>query len=354
MGRLFVAVAVLLAGGGPALADDNARATLGGYEFITGGIIELDGRVRESAFVSGGDVNVGGQIGRNLYAAGGDVRLAGQVNGDARMAGGKLRVSPEARVDGDLTLAGGSIVVDGAVGEDLGAYGERITVNGSVGGDVELAGEELRVGPDARIAGELVYRSSDEIVVEQGAQVAGGVHREAHERRWERAAEGASIVGGIALTLGMVLLGALLVLGMPQFSREAGAAIRLQPWHSLGLGCAMLLGVPLLLVMLVVTIIGIPLAVVLAFGYAVLLALGYLVGAIFLADFTLERIDPVKLGSAWWRTLFLLLAVVGIALVNQVPIVGEAACFLLFLAGVGAFTLRAWRGFRNDSALAAS
>ncbi|MGH8203222.1 MAG: hypothetical protein ACREU4_14045, partial [Burkholderiales bacterium] len=147
-----------------------------------------------------------------------------------------------------------------------------------------------------------------------------------------------------------VLLGAILVLGMPQFSREAAAAIRSRPGQALGLGIAMLVGVPVALVALIVTIIGIPLAVLLAFAYGALLMLGWLIAAIFLGDLALERIDAAKLGSVWWRALFMLLAIVAIAIVRQVPVAGPIACWLLFLAGVGAFTLRAWLGFRSETA----
>ena len=74
--------------------------------------------------------------------------------------------------------------------------------------------------------------------------------------------------------------------------------------------------------------------------------LGYLIAAIFVGDLALERIDAAKLGSVWWRALFLVLAIVVIAFVRQIPVVGDIAWWLLFLAGVGAFTMRAWRGFR--------
>jgi hypothetical protein len=102
----------------------------------------------------------------------------------------------------------------------------------------------------------------------------------------------------------------------------------------------------------VVTIIGIPLALVLAFAYGALLILGYLIGAIFVGDFALGRIDAGKLDSVWWRALFLLLAIVAIAVVKAVPVVGPIAAMLLFLAGLGAFTLRAWQGFRSEPAAA--
>ena len=353
MNRLIAGFAVLLLAAAPAAADDSARASLGGNEFLAGGQVELGGRVRRNAFVSGGDVTVEASVGRNLFAAGGDVRLAGEVEGDARLAGGVLSIARDARVGGDATLAGGTIEVDGPVGGDLHAYGERIVVNGVVDGDVRMAGEELRIGPDARIAGRVLYRSDEALDVAQGAELAGGAERSTSDRAWRRAARGASIVGGITISLGMVLLGAVLVLGMPRFSREAAAAIRSKPWQALGLGIAMLVGVPVALVVLIVTIIGIPLAVLLAFAYGALLMLGWLIAAIFLGDLVLERIDAAKLGSVWWRALFMLLAIVAIAIVRQVPVAGPIACWLLFLAGVGAFTLRAWQGFRSEPAPAA-
>ena len=352
MNRFIAAFALLLGVPGPAFADDTARASVRGNEFLAGGYVELSDRVPENAFVSGGDVLVDGIVGRNLYAAGGDVRLEGQVEEDVRMAGGTLRVSSEARIGDDATLAGGSIVMDGAIAGDLRAYGERIVVNGSVDGDVEFSGEDLRLGPDARIGGEVVYRSRDDIIVDSGAQVAGRISKSTGDRAWRKVARGATIVGGITVSLGMVLLGAVLVLGMPRFSREAGATIRGKPWHVLGLGCAMLIGVPVALAVLLVTIVGIPLAVLLAFAYGAMLMLGFLIAAIFVGDVVLERIDPKKLDSVWWRALFMLLAVVAIAIVRQVPFAGPLAWWALFLAGIGAFTMRAWRGFRDDPAIA--
>jgi cytoskeletal protein CcmA (bactofilin family) len=353
MNRLIAAFALLVGVSGLASADDDTvRASLRGNEFLAGGYVELSDRVSRSAFVSGGDVLVDGSVGRNLFAAGGDVRLVGEVDGDVRLAGGTLKVSSEARIGDDATLAGGSIVMDGEVSGDLRAYGERIVVNGSVDGDVEFAGENLRLGPDARIGGRVVYRSRDDIVVAEGAEVAGGISKATKDRSWRRIAHGATIVGGITVSLGMVLLGAVLVLGMPRFSRDAGVAILQKPWQVLGLGCTMLIGVPVALAVLVVTIVGIPLALLLAFAYAAILMLGYLIAAIFVGDFVLERIDKAKLESVWWRALFMLLAVIAIAIVRQVPLAGSLVWWVLFLAGVGAFTMRAWQGFKNDPAVA--
>jgi hypothetical protein len=81
--------------------------------------------------------------------------------------------------------------------------------------------------------------------------------------------------------------------------------------------------------------------------------LGYLIAAIFVGDTALEKISKAKMDSAWWRVLFMFLALVAIAIVKAVPFIGGVIVLLLFIAGIGAFTMRSWAGFRRDAAEAA-
>lgn len=370
MGKTVAACILLLAGGmGVAAADDdNARASIGdsrltagdevvfdepveGSAFAAGARVEVRERIDRSAYLSGANVTVTGSIGRNLYAAGGEVRLEGEVDGKVRAAGGKVRVAREGRIGGNAAFAGDSIEVDGTVGGRLRAVGDTIAINGTVGGDVELAGDSLRIGPDARITGRVEYRSGRDITVDPQAVVRGGVTEMQQDRRWLRkAGHAATIFGGITISLGMVLLGALLILAMPRFSREAAAKVRQKPWQSAGLGCIMLIGIPFAIIILLITVIGIPLALLLVFGYVALMLLGYLVAAIFVGDTALERVGKEKLDSVWWRALFMFLGLLAIAILKIVPIIGGLVVFLLFIAGIGAFTMRGWAGFRDDAA----
>ncbi len=369
MNRTCAALILVAAGSiGVAVAQDSTEASIGdsrltagdvvvldepidGNAFAAGSRVEVRERVDGSAFLSGGNVTVAGPVGRNLYAAGGEVRIEGDVDGRARAAGGKIRVSSDARIGGSAAFAGDSIEVDGAIGKRLRAFGDTIVINGSVGGDVEVAGESIRIGPDARIDGRVEYRSSRDIEVDPAAQVAGGVTEHQQDRRWLRKlGHGAAIFGGATLSFGVVLIGALMILAMPRFSREAAATILQKPWQSAGLGVVMLLGVPFAIIVLLVTAIGIPLALLLVFGYVVLMLLGYLIAAIFVGDAALERLGGKKVESPWWRVLFMFLALVVIAIIKLVPFIGGLAASLLFIAGIGAFTMRSWRGFRSDTA----
>jgi hypothetical protein len=345
MGRIVAAIVLAFTAFSGVAAEDTARASIGdtrlsagdevildepidGNAFAAAGRVEVRGRVRRSAFITGGDVAVMGPIGRNLFAAGGDVRIESEVDGRVRAAGGKIRVAKGARLNDSATFAGGSIEVDGEIRERLRAFGETIIINGTIGGDIE---------------------------VDPAAQVSGGVMEVDREKKWLRkVGHGAAIAGGITVSLGMVLIGALLILAMPRFSREAAGNVQSRPLQSLGMGCVMLIGVPFAIIVLLITIIGIPLAILLGFAYAMLLLLGYLIAAIFVGDFVLGKVSTAKLDSVWWRALFMFLALIALAIVKQLPLIGGLAVFLLFLAGIGAFTMRSWQGFRQDTTPAAA
>ena len=361
MMRVWTAGFLALAGMiGVALADDHRlsagdEVTLDEYVpgnvYLAAGRVNLDERVGGSAFVTGGEVDVTGSIGRNLYAAGGDLRIAGEVEGDVRAAGGKVRVPRGARLRKDVALAGGSVEMEGDVGKDLQVFGESIVINGVIGGDLELAGADIRIGPDARVAGRLEYRSGGTFAIDPQAQVAQGIEElDANDHGWLRKFRRATTrVVGAMFSLGVLLLGALLILSLPGFSREAAVTMRREWWQSAGVGCLMLTGVPCAIAILMITIIGIPLALMMIFGYMVLLMLGYVIAALFVGDLALERLGGERIKSLGWRVLFLLLALIALSIVRHLPLIGGLAVALLFVAGIGAFTMSTWRGFRQDN-----
>lgn len=367
----FGLIALLLAGSGVAGAADEASGSLGGDRFlagdevaltervdgdafVAGGRSEIDGLVGGDAVAAGGTVDIRGEIVEDLYAAGGDVRVEAIVRGNARVAGGTVFLERSTDIEGNATLAGGSVEQRGRIGGELRVFGGRVRLDGEVGGDVEAASEDIRIGPDARIAGRLVYQSPSPPQVADGAVIAGGMER--RHRAWRGMAEDSGVgrvLVGVFRTLwfaGVVLTGILLLAVFPRFTREAAATVRSDALASLGLGAALLVAVPIVALMLFITIIGIPLGIATLMGYGLLLMLGYLVAALAVGDWLLARTRPADAASAGWRMLFLLVALVAMALVRLLPWIGDVAVFVLFLAGLGAFALRSVRGYRGAAA----
>ena len=143
-----------------------------GDAFAAGGRITLDGSVAGDAFLAGAHVEVRGPVGQGLYAAGAFVIASGSVRHNARLVGGTVEVTPGAHFGGVLSMAGRTLSFAGATDGYLQMAGRDATVNGRVGGDLEVSAARIEIGPGARIAGKLRYRSDREPVVATGANTA--------------------------------------------------------------------------------------------------------------------------------------------------------------------------------------
>jgi len=330
----------------------NLTEPVGGDAILAGGHVSTASEVKGDLVAVGGEVSVGGAIGDDLYAAGGSVQFDAIVNGNARVAGGDINVGPATIVAGGVSLTGGQIVFEGVAHKYLQASGGTVRIDGEVIGDAEVRAKELVIGPSARIGGRLIYHGPSEPTVD----ISGGV--EFHEQDVGRVfhdvqpevRDAATGLGTLLWFLGVFVAGALFVLLLPGFTSEAAAAIGRKPLPSLGLGLAILLCVPFVAVVLLITIIGIPVALLLMSLYLLVLFLGWVIAALFVAQLGLAALRPGRPVTRGWQLLALLLGLVVLWLLKQLPLVGGLIGFVALLAGIGALTWRAFNGSRAATA----
>jgi hypothetical protein len=79
-----------------------------GKVVVTGGDLEVQGRVQGNVTVVGGDLRIaeGAAVGGSVQVSGGDLENSGTVNGDARVLGGRL-VNHHGHVLGEMRVEGG-------------------------------------------------------------------------------------------------------------------------------------------------------------------------------------------------------------------------------------------------------
>jgi hypothetical protein len=107
------------------------------------------------------------------------------------------------------------------------------------------------------------------------------------------------------------------------------------------IGFAALVCIPVAVLILFVTLIGIPLAVLTLALYLALLPLAYVMGGIGIGDYVLGRFRTTDAARAGWRVGAAALAVLVLALLARVPILGVVAAFVVLVAGVGALAIQA-------------
>ena len=336
--------------------DVELGDAIDGDAYAVGARVALAAPVAGQAVLGGGQVEVSGQVARGLFAVGGTVVVSGTVHGDADLAGGTVELTPAAKIGGNVTMQGGRLTMAGATDGRLRMTGGDAVMNGTVAGDAEITAGHIEIGREARIAGTLRYRSEQEPVIAAGAQLLGGLqHLPAapFSGSWREGARHALHgTGGAIWPTGSFVIGALLLLILPGFLRDT-STLAVGEWgRNLGIGFAVVVAVPVAVILLFVTLIGIPLGLLTIAFYVALLLLGYLVGAVALGDFVLGRLAPARAAAIGWRVLALLAVLIALGIVRRVPLVGGWVLSLVFLVGVGALSRRAVHAARPPAAAA--
>lgn len=343
----------------PSLADEgNTNVYMTGAEvrivdpvagdlFAAAGRISVDEAVSGDALLAAGAVDVRSEIGDDLRVAAGIVNLAGRVAGEVLIVGGSIGFSPGTRIAGRTWLAGSDIAVAGRLGDGLKAYGQNILLMGEIRGRTELTGRRLEILSSARIEGDLEYSGATEIKIHPGAQVSGRITRVAGVFEHPRSPFDVPVLSVLRplLTLGLLAAGALLLALFPRFTVNSMRTIGAMPVRSLGLGAAMLFSLPPVVLLLVITIIGIPIALALAALYAVALLIGYLITAFFVGE-GLARLARVR-GELSFRGRIgsLLVALLLLWLAASIPYAGGIVVLIALITGLGAMGMQAFSDY---------
>lgn len=356
-GRPYLYSLTLLAGLClPALAQDtrsdeeSANVYMTGTEVrptgpIHGDLVAAAGRISAEhpidgdAVLAAGSIDVRGKVGEDLRVAGGFVTLTGKVLGEALIVGGSIAFGPDAVVGGRAWLAGGDIAVAGRFHNDVRVYASHILVLGHITGNAHFFGATVELLSDARIDGNVTYVSNTPIKIHPGALVTGKISREAGRLPALRMPGWPPFRP--LLMFGLLAAGALMLALFPRFTASAVQTVRASPLGSLGLGTAILFSLPPVILLLIITIIGIPIALMLAGIYAVALLAGFLVAAFFVGE-RLLLLARKRAGAAayWTRVGMLAIALVILWLVRHIPYAGALLILVALMIGLGAMVLQ--------------
>lgn len=314
-----------------------------GDVFLAGCSIDVDGTVDGDALVAGGTVRLNAPIGQSLYAAGGQLTVNANVARNARIAGGQVALESRAQVAGNVLIAGGDVRIDGAVKGYVRAAGGRVRINGPVGGDVIATAGAVELGPNARIAGQLRYASSEEIKRDAAAQVQGGVQRMQLEGGWpvpDEAERSVGRRGGWVWSIGLMVIAAVLAGTFPDFYAGVALTLRTRGWMSLLLGFIALVCIPVAALILMFTLIGVPLALLAIALYLALLLVGYVSTGIGIGAWALVKLKADRAEAKWWRIGAAVLGVLAISLLGRLPYLGGLVVFGALLIGLGVLLLQ--------------
>lgn len=322
----------------------TVSGTVNGDAYVAGGNLLVDGTINGDLLIAGGTVTISGIISQDLRVAGGQINIEGTINGNITVTGGTIIVSNSAVINGSLVAAGGQISVLAPIEKSVTIGGGQVTLSNIINGDVMAGVGQLTLTPNSRINGNLTYYSEENVQMLSGASVSGLIKKETPPIKEQQAHQTSKMVAkaisGIALGFTIIsfvaafIVGLLLVNIVPVFMQKTVKYIHIKPWSSLGFGALILFLSPILFVMMILTLIGAPLALVLLTLYGIIIYFAKIIVALFIGQW-IQKI----LNNKQTLVMGLFIGLLGYYLLSFIPILGFMIQGIFLLSGIGALVL---------------
>jgi len=328
--------------------------TVDGSAFITGSAVDIAGKVNGDLYCIGQNVTISGTVEGDVLcaaqtitftgSASGNIRLAGQtvsvsgnVTKSASLAGQTVTIDGQAQIGQDATMLGQSVTVNGKVSRDIVIASSAATVNGAVGRNVTANVETLNLANNATVGGALNYTSPQKITMDKNAVVTGKVtytKTEVNPAK-ETAANAYNPVGSIVWSLMLLASAVVFALLFPSLlHRVTGSSALSVPQSLLAVLVGFVAGIvmPIAIVLLMITVLGIPFALVVLLTWILILSLSGVFAAYYV-------------GRIVWRTqtnavLIMLVGALIIIVLLLIPIVNVLVWLLAAWYGSGVILLR--------------
>lgn len=306
--------------------------------YITAGnSVSVNGTVNGDVIVAGNEVEITSNINGNVFAAASVITISGKVSKDVFAFAGTVKISKDSVINGDLIIGAGNVIIAGEIKGNLKVSSGSTTINGKIAKDVKNFSNSLTLESSSLIAGNLTYSSNKEIKIDNGAQVLGKTEQKQIDNKGQITknlpvfGSIAKVTGSLFSLLSMLLIGIILLTVFSKKLEDISKNIQNKFWMSLGVGFLTLVVVPIALMIIFSTIIGIPLTMIILAIYVLSIYLAKVFVALALGNMIVHN----RWSAIWALTLGLIL----LTIFELIPFIGGFVSFLILLVGLGGISL---------------
>lgn len=318
-----------------------------GDVYAVGGNVSVDGIINGDLLAGAGIVTVLGNVSDDVRVGGGNILINGTIGKNLTVGGGSVTIASEAKIDGSLLAFAGNVDVKGPIGKEANVFAGKALFSNQVGGDLKGSIEELVLTSEARILGDLEYESEKEADIDEDAYIFGETTHKLPEKKEVKLEKFApklrpAILGitGIKLYLKFfsfvvsLILGLLFLYLFPKRVEGINKILTSRPWGSLGVGLLTMILFPVALLLLAITIVGIPLMLLVIPVFAFLVYFSKIFTSLVVGRWLLLRFEIKK---SWnWA---LLVGLIIYYLLRLILVIGPITAFVFTTIGLGAFVL---------------
>jgi len=314
------------------IGAQNAQleGTVNGDVFIGAQTVTINGTVNGNLHVGAGTFNLGGIVKGNVYTGAQNVLVNGASISGSLLAGGEnVNLDKETSIGGSILTGAGTLTVDSQVKRSVYAATGGLTIgsDAKIGKDVYYVSdknqEQPNISSDSKIAGVI---KKSEIQTPQGINV---------KTQIQTALSGVKFGATLTSLLGALIVGFIYLKLFNKHFTQTAKLISGSFWKSLCIGLLVSIVFIPGLILLLITIIGLPVA-----GLAVLLFILYWYLAKIVVGSAIGNWATKKFhwqSSTYGTFVFGLLI---IYILKLVPVIGFLSSLTVFWVGLGALTLQ--------------
>nr|MBN2276662.1 polymer-forming cytoskeletal protein [candidate division Zixibacteria bacterium] len=299
------------------------------YEIDTDG--EINGNVNVFAYRS----YIGGKTERTVRLFAYEGEILGQAGSNVVAFCKDLIIGDKAVIMRDLNFAGENIRIDGNIKGNVDINADAVRISGVIEGDVHIEAQDVIILSSAVIKGNLDYTSTLEADISPEAVIEGKIYWEEKERKPD-SENGLNILSRLSrfiLFFMALITGFGLILMFNNHTRESSEFIEKRFWYSLAVGILAFLIFTVGALILMVLVIGIPLAIILMAMGVFLFYVGKIYVSIVIGRLVFRLLARGRKIAMGWELLIGLLLM---TIVFQIPMIGTVIYVLTFIAGTGA------------------
>lgn len=314
-------------------ADDTvtSKADVNGSGVYAGNNVTFENTIDGIGVLAGNNVDFKGNAEYGVLA-GNNINVNGNIEKEGFIFGNIIRLNEDFVGKRDLFIFGNTVTIDGTIQRDVTIYAAEVIVKGEIQRNVTIVADKIEIEKDAVIQGTLKYNEDAQTTIPSNANIHATEMTKALVREYTVQQRIWAFVQNYAGMLLIFLAAGLLV---PALFRKYNAVTeKLSPVHGLamaGYGIIGMMLIPMVSVLLLTTVIGIPLALLLLTLFIIICCLstiftGYLLGLIIWRIFIKKDINILLVG---------IIGITVLKLLQLIPYVGTIIAFISVIISLG-------------------
>lgn len=333
--------------------------TIDGNYYAAGNTINIRGTIKGDLVCAAQRLNVSGKIKGDILSAGENIRISGAVDGNIRVAGtnldltgttsrnvmafsNSLVLSKNAGVGGDMLVVGGAADISGNIQGSLHGAVREAMVSGKIGDGINLRMEErpfsgnektpLIITEGAIIKGNVNYTAGIKGDISDNAEISGEIIYKTPPEQGSAGMAAFRAWYGLFSLFGMLVAGLVIVSLWRNTVRKITDRMLDKTGQSFLFGILVLILTPIICLLLMLTLIGAPVAFILLTLWLIAIYLSKILTGILIGRALVEKLWQKKKDSLIWS---MIAGVTIIWFISSLPLIGWIASLIAVWWGLG-------------------